>query len=127
MIAADNGLLATCAITNLTYADREEAEEFWQLARADAHRQGSLVAISAMGLWRGHTLYWRGELADAEASLHSILDELGKWGYGELQAQIYADAVMSAVLRERGDLSSARRALERSRDRAAVTTAPVTG
>jgi len=116
LITADNGLRATCAITNLTYADREEAEHFWELARADAHRRGSLVAISAMGLWRGHTLYWRGELTDAQALLEGVVDELGKWGYGELQAQIYADAHLSAVLRERGDLAGARRALQRSSD-----------
>ena len=116
LIAADNGLLATCAITNLTYADREEAEEFWQLARADAHRRGSLFAVSGMDLWRGHTLYWRGELADAQASLENVLLELGKWGYAELQTQIYADAHLSAVLRERGDLPGARRALEQSSD-----------
>jgi tetratricopeptide (TPR) repeat protein len=112
LIAADNELLATCAITNLTYADRDEAEHLWQLARADAHRRGSLTAIAAMRLWRGRTLCWRGELADAQASLESVLDDLDKWDYGELQAQIYADAHLSAVLRERGDVAGARRALE---------------
>jgi DNA-binding NarL/FixJ family response regulator len=116
LIAADNGLLPTCAIVNLVFADREEAIEWWEVARTDAHRRGSLFAISSLGLWWGFTQLWRGELAEAEESLRSALDEFSLWGYGELQAQIYCDAFLAAVLRERGDLDGARRALERSRD-----------
>jgi DNA-binding CsgD family transcriptional regulator len=59
---------------------------------------------------------WRGELAEAEESLRSALGEFELWGYGEQQAQIYCDAFLAAVLRERGDLEGARRALENSID-----------
>ena len=69
LIAADNGLLATCAITNLVFADREEALDWWEVARTDAHRRGSLFAISALNLWLGFTRYWRGDLDEAEQSL----------------------------------------------------------
>jgi DNA-binding CsgD family transcriptional regulator len=116
LIAVDNGLLATCAITNLVFADREEAMDAWELARADAHDRGSLFAISSLDLWFGFTLYWRGDLADAEASLRSALDDFQLWGHGRDQAQIYCDAFLSAVLRERGDLTAARTALEQSDD-----------
>jgi DNA-binding CsgD family transcriptional regulator len=116
LIAADNGFLATCAITNLVFADRPEAMDAWEVARADAHDRGSLFAISSLDLWFGFTLFRRGELADAETSLRAALDEFKLWGYGRDQAEIYCDAFLSAVLRERGDLASARAALEQSDD-----------
>ncbi len=116
LIAADNGLLANCAITTLTFADRPEALEWWEAASAEAHRRGSLFAASAVSLWRGHALYRRGELIDAEQSLRTCRLQLDQWGYHELQAQIYCDAHLSSVLRARGDLAGARRALERSHD-----------
>jgi DNA-binding CsgD family transcriptional regulator len=116
LIAADNGLLATCAITNLVLADREEALDWWEAARTDAHRRGSLFAISSLSLWWGFTQHRRGELGEAEESLRTALGEFELWGYGEQQAQIYCDAFLAAVLRERGDLDGARRALQRSRD-----------
>jgi DNA-binding CsgD family transcriptional regulator len=116
LIASDNGLLATCAITTLVFADRPEAIEAWELARADAHARGSLFAISSLDLWFGYTLLRRGELADAEASLRAALDRFTLWGYGRDQAQIYCDAFLSAVLRERGDVGGSRAALEQSAD-----------
>jgi DNA-binding CsgD family transcriptional regulator len=116
LIAADNGLLATCAITNLTFADRPEAIEMWELARVDAHGHGSLSAIAPLDLWFGHTLLRRGELADAEASLRCALDNVRSWGYGRDQVQIYADAFLSDARREQGDLTGARMALEQSAD-----------
>jgi DNA-binding CsgD family transcriptional regulator len=116
LIAADNGLLATVAITNLVFADREEAVDWWEVARRDAHRHGSVFAISAFRLWWGFTQYWRGELEDAEDSLRTALGEFELWGAGEQQTQIYCDSFLAAVLRERGDLAAARRALEHSLD-----------
>ncbi|MGH6912751.1 MAG: tetratricopeptide repeat protein, partial [Geminicoccales bacterium] len=103
--------LATCAITNLVFADRPEAIEAWELARADAHARGSLFAISSLSMWWGFTQYWRGELGEAEESLRAALNEFELWGYGEQQAQIYCDAFLAAVLRERGDLEGAIAAL----------------
>ena len=116
LIAADNGLLATCAITTLMFADRPEVMDAWDAARNDAYGRGSLFAISSLDLWFGCTLLWRGDLADAESSLRSALDGLQLWGYGRDQAQIYCDAFLSAVLREQGDLPAARAALEHSDD-----------
>ena len=116
LIAADNGLLANCPITNLTFADRPEAVDWWEVARGDAHRRGSLFAISSINLWGGHTLYRRGELVEAAESLSRCRVELDQWGHRELEAQIYCDAHLASVLRERGDLSGARRALQKSRD-----------
>lgn len=114
LIAADNGLLATCAITTLVFADREEAVEWWEVARTDAYRHGSLFAISSLSLWWGFTLLWRGELSDAEESLRVASSQLELWAPGEQQSQVYCDAFLATVLRERDDLGGARQALERS-------------
>ena len=111
LIAADNGLSAACAITNLVLADRPEAMDACELARADAHRRGSLFAIAVFDVSFGHALLRRGELVDAESSLRSALAGLDLWGYRRDLLQIYCDAFLSAVLRERGDLPGARAAL----------------
>jgi DNA-binding CsgD family transcriptional regulator len=116
LIAADNGLLATCAITNLVLADRAEAERWWQVARADAHRRGSLFAVASLNLWHGFTLLRRGELVDAWESLVTARGELDQWGSAAGQAHIYCDAFLAMVAAERSDLAAAWHALKRSSD-----------
>lgn len=116
LITADSGLAATYPITNLTYADRDDAEDWWELASADAHRRGSLLSIAAVTLWRGNALHRRGDLVDAEQSLRTCLAATTQWGYHAKLSQMYCDAHLAAVLRDRGDLPGARQALERSRD-----------
>jgi DNA-binding CsgD family transcriptional regulator len=111
LIAADNGLLGAVAIITLTLADREEALDAWEVSLADAHRRGSLFAKSVVSLWRGFTLYRRGELADAEASLRTAGEEFALWEVGGQDVRIHRVAMMAAVRRERGDLDGARRAL----------------
>jgi ATP/maltotriose-dependent transcriptional regulator MalT len=104
------------AITPLAMADREEAMDAWQVSLADAYARGSLFSKTAVSLWYGFTLYRRGELAEAEASLRTALEELALWGFGQKEATIYCHAFLGQVLLERGDLAAAREALERSRD-----------
>jgi DNA-binding CsgD family transcriptional regulator len=116
LIAADNGLLGAVAIITLTLADREEALDAWEVSLADAHRRGSLFAKSVISLWRGFTLYRRGELADAEASLRTAGEEFALWEVGGQEVRIHRVALMAVVLRERGDLVGARRALEQMSD-----------
>jgi DNA-binding CsgD family transcriptional regulator len=116
LIAADSALLGVTAITQLAMADREEAMDAWQVSLADAYARGSLFSKSAISLWYGFTLYRRGDLAEAEASLRMALEELALWGFGQGEATIYCHAFLAQVLLERGELAAARAALERSRD-----------
>jgi DNA-binding CsgD family transcriptional regulator len=114
LIAADNGLLAVGPIGVLAVADRPEAIDAADRALAEAHRAGSLFDLTSVALGRGFTLYWRGELADAEESLRSFYQAV-PWGIGQ-NVRMFGDAQLSAVLRERGDLVGARRVLEQSDD-----------
>jgi DNA-binding CsgD family transcriptional regulator len=116
LIAADNALLGVTAITQLAMADREEAMDAWQVSLADAYARGSLFSKTAISLWYGFTLYRRGELAEAEASLRTALEELASWGFGQEEATIYCHAFLCQVLLERGDLAAAREVLEQSSD-----------
>jgi DNA-binding NarL/FixJ family response regulator len=104
------------AITQLAMTDREEAMDAWQVSLADAHARGSLLSKTAVSLWYGFSLYRRGELAEAEASLRAALEELALWGFGQDEAAIYCHAFLAQVLLERGDLAAARAVLERSHD-----------
>jgi DNA-binding NarL/FixJ family response regulator len=114
LVEADNGLLAVTAIVVLALADRDEAIAAWQSSLADAHGRGSLFSRKSVTFWRGFTLLLRGDLADAEESVRSSVEDK-LWGMGQ-QGHLYYDAILSAVLRERGDLRGARSALEESTD-----------
>ena len=54
----------------------------------DAHRRGSLFAVTGMYLWRGFTLFWRGDLIDAEEELRASFDQAEAWGYGAGHAAV---------------------------------------
>ena len=70
----------------------------------DAHRRGSLFAVTGMYLWRGFTLFWRGDLIDAEEELRASFDQAEAWGYGADTLQWNA-AHLSWCLTERGHLA----------------------
>jgi DNA-binding NarL/FixJ family response regulator len=116
LLAADFELLGITALATLALADSDTALDGMDAALAAAHRRGSLFAKSAVSLWRGFALCRSGDLADAERSIRTGLDEFVQWGFGDVGAQVHGAAFLSTVLRERGDLAGARRALGRSRD-----------
>ena len=108
----DPNLLTLAALLPMIVGDRDEALQIFDLAMADAHRRGSLFAITGMYLWRGFTLFWRGDLVDAEEQLAAAFDQAETWGYGADTLQWNA-AHLAWCLVERGDLAGARRALAR--------------
>jgi DNA-binding CsgD family transcriptional regulator len=110
LMRMDNGLLGIAAIRPLVIADREEAVDAWQLALAEAHRRGSIFELAGIHLWYGFTQYWRGELSDAEATLRTAMEELGRWGFGA-NADWYCAAFLGATLIARGDVAAAHRVL----------------
>ncbi|MDN5934477.1 MAG: peptide-methionine (R)-S-oxide reductase, partial [Pseudonocardia sp.] len=116
LLVADFELLGITALVTLVLADSTAAREAMDAALSDAHRRGSLFARSAVSLWGGFAQLRTGQLADAERSIRTGLDEFGQWDFGDAGGLVHGAAFLSAVLRERGDLAGARRALRLSRD-----------
>ena len=100
----DPNLLTLAALLPLIVGDRDEALRLFDLAMVDAHRRGSLFAVTGMYLWRGFTLFWRGDLIDAEEELRASFDQAEAWGYGPDTLQWNA-AHLSWCLTERGNLA----------------------
>jgi DNA-binding CsgD family transcriptional regulator len=115
LVAVDPGLLGVVALIVLTIADREEAVAAWEEARADAHRRGSLLGISAINGWHGFALYRRGDLDGAERLTRAAVDEVAQWGYGD-DARAFFFTFLLLVLLERGDLDGARELRDRLPD-----------
>jgi DNA-binding CsgD family transcriptional regulator len=115
LIAADNIFFSVTAVLVLALADRDEALDGWEALLQDARARGSLPSKAAISLWGGYALLRRGELADAESSLHDALEELTLWNAGA-EGLVHRAAFLSAVLRERGDLAGARQSLEAGDD-----------
>jgi DNA-binding CsgD family transcriptional regulator len=109
LIASDDLIFSTSAVSVLVYADREESVWAWTSLLEDAHQRGSLASKLAISLFRGNALLRRGELAEAESSLLEAREALA-WNAGAVGGVHHA-AFTCAVLRERGDLTGARRAL----------------
>lgn len=113
LIEADPGLFPAGAILTLLFADLNEAMVAWDELRELAYRRGSLLGILTVGLWRGFSLLWRGELREAEELLEGARDDFFAWGL-EAPAEVYLPAILGAVRLARGDLAGAREELRRT-------------
>ena len=122
----DPNLLTLAAMLPMIVGDRDEALTLFEFAMLDAHRRGSLFAVTGMYLWRGFTLFWRGDLIDAEEELTLAFDQAEAWGYGPDTLQWNA-AHLSWCLTERGKLAARARRWCAARSAAATPTAPATG
>src|SRR5207302_1052301 len=78
LIASDPGLLWVWAQVVLDLAD-EDVLPMWDTINADAHQRGSLFSVLAVGFWRAWSLGRRGELAEAEQSIRTGIEQLGMW------------------------------------------------
>ncbi len=111
LIDADPGLFPVAAITVLVMADLDEALVEWDRLRERAHRGGSLLGILTVGLWRGFTLLWRGELLDAEESLTGVDQDFISWGLVQ-SSETYVPAFLGLIRALRGEFDSARTTLD---------------
>ena len=112
LIAFDNGLFSCGAINCLAMADRgDEAIAAWDDCLEDAHRRGSLLAVSSVHLWRAHTYLLRGELIDAESDLRTAMSEFELYGYGA-NALTYVGAFLALARLEQGDVDGGWAALQ---------------
>ena len=113
LIEADPGLFPPAAINVLFLAYRDEALEAWDQLRERAHRGGSLLGMLTLGLWRGATLLWYGDLRDAEESLEIAVEDFVAWGLIKA-AETYGPAFLGAARLRRGKLAEARELLDPS-------------
>ncbi len=113
LIEADPGLFPAGAILTLVFADLSEAMAAWDDLRELAYRRGSLLGILTVGLWRGYSLLWRGELREAQELLEGARDDFLAWGL-LAPAEVYLPAILGAVRLARGDLAGAREELRRN-------------
>ncbi len=115
LIGRGNLVLSVAATMVLVLADDARALDAWAALVEHAHARGSIGSKAATSVFRGYTLYRHGELADAEASLRDALEALTLWNLGG-EGRVEVAAWLAAVLRERGDITGARRELEAVRD-----------
>jgi DNA-binding CsgD family transcriptional regulator len=111
LIAADPGLFPVPALMVLTMADRDEAVTGWEKLRDLAHRRGALLGVLSVNLWSGRTLFWRGDLRDAQERLEAANERFADWGRAR-SSQTYGPAYLGATLVLRGDLAAAQAVLD---------------
>ena len=112
LIAADNGFLTVYANNTLAMLERPEAAGAFEACMADAHRRGSLFGVSAARLWRGYDYLRRGELADAESDLNTVMGDFEAWGAADDMVKTYLAAFLALTLLERGQPDAAWAALD---------------
>jgi DNA-binding NarL/FixJ family response regulator len=102
----DTGLLWIVAAMTRMLAD-DDIGDFWDRARAHAHRTGAVFGALSANMWGGYAEWRRGELREALQSLADAAEQDRMWG-GRV-APDYLDAITMGVYLDRGDLVAARR------------------
>lgn len=90
----------------------EHVSGFWDEALAHAHRNGSFYAAHRGHVWKGYTLWGRGDLPGAHESLATANSQLDEWG--TVPDALYACyAFTTGILVDLGDVAGARAYLDR--------------
>jgi DNA-binding NarL/FixJ family response regulator len=114
LFTIDNGLFWVTALVVLIYADRGDIDDIWDEPRAVAHRRGSLFTVLTIDLWRGFDLLRRGDLAQAEESIETGLEEMMLWAGSEAGMVIeWPTGFLGEIHVERGNLEAAEKVLRR--------------
>ena len=106
---------AAFGLRTLTFADRSEAELWWDRMTAAVQSAGTLTAMVSIMHGRGEALWRRGDLADAEAWIRDAQAAITQWEFSE-PTLTYSQGQLAAVLLDRGDVAGARRAWSAGRD-----------
>jgi DNA-binding CsgD family transcriptional regulator len=112
LVAADPAPMGTIAGGVLDLAGLDQALTMYETASAEAHRSGSMMALSGIYVCQGVAWLARGELAEAEAALRRANGVADPWRSAPAEIS-YGAAFMARVLIERGDLPGARDLLAR--------------
>ncbi|HVH21233.1 MAG TPA: BTAD domain-containing putative transcriptional regulator [Pseudonocardia sp.] len=104
--AVDNGLFWVVAAVVRMAAD-DDIGDFWNRARAEAHRRGSLFAALSVNVWQGYEHWRRGALDEALACIGAAIDQHRIWG-GVGVGEPYSRVIEIGCHLDRGDLGAAR-------------------
>jgi DNA-binding NarL/FixJ family response regulator len=96
LVNDDPGLLWVWSQVVLDLAD-EDVLPNWDAINAVAHQRGSLFSVLAVGFWRAWSLMRRGELAEAEQSIRTGLEQLDMW-QRNATTQPYGRATLARIL-----------------------------
>ena len=113
LVADEGSLMAFPPTVVLTIADHPEALSAWDVIRARLNSRGSLFSAGGVHVWRGHTLWLRGEVEEALGELRSAREVLDMWG-DPGEGVTYSNSLHANVLLERGEHKQARAVLDRS-------------
>ncbi|MCU1615577.1 MAG: regulator, partial [Frankiales bacterium] len=106
LVSDDPGLLWVWSQVVLDLAD-EDVLPNWDAINAAAHQRGSLFSVLAVGFWRAWSLMRRGELAEAEHSIRTGLEQLDMW-QRNATTQPYGRATLARILVDQDRLDEAR-------------------
>src|SRR4051812_40151854 len=116
LFRTDPGFLDIATCQTLTMAeDDDAAAAAWQSSLAEAHRRGSLFAISGLHMWGSWRFSWRGELDEAAEFLAMADREFELYGYAN-NAVSYLSAFQALVALDREDAAAARTFIGRGDD-----------
>jgi DNA-binding NarL/FixJ family response regulator len=113
LVAADPGLLWVWAQVVLDLAD-EDVLPMWDTINADGHQRGSLFSVLAVGFWRAWSLMRRGELAEAEQSIRTGIEQLSMW-QPDAPTLPYGRATLARILFDQGHHGQARAVIGEAR------------
>ena len=113
LVEDEGSLMAFPPTIVLMLADHPEALSAWERIRARLNSRGSLFSAGGVHVWRGHTLWLRGEVQEALEELRAAREVLDLWG-DPGEGATYSNSLRANVLLEHGDVADARALLERS-------------
>ena len=111
LASGDPGLFWPMPVVVLALADRDEVANTWERIETITQERGSAFGVLTINTWKGFTLMYAGELAEAEEHLREGVHQSKLWGIEMRSSSGIIAGFLASVLVERGKLDEARAAL----------------
>ncbi|WP_395245160.1 BTAD domain-containing putative transcriptional regulator [Agromyces sp. MMS24-K17] len=115
IVEIDPGLYWPIAADVLDWTGAD-SDRHWDEGLARAYQTGSLFSSLSAHLWRGVSLWFRGDLREAQHSFRTANEQCIEWG-APIVAVAYGEAFLVRVLLDRGDVPAARAFFDSVADR----------